>query len=117
MPPKSKLVDILGKEYMSSITRIVPGGVFVNFYGDVSDETVDEYLESLALSGVRMSAIVNRYAIDVPPGEEPKYLKIFADKTDLVERVFPDYVKGFRIIKKYKDTKPRSDFFNGKKRF
>lgn len=73
--------------------------IIVNF--DCSEKKINKLLKDLGLSGVRVSTIISRWAVDVPFWKEDYY----ADKlleSDLVERVYLS-------PKKYYETEETSD--------
>ena len=60
--------------------------IFVKFYDETRDNEVGALLMKLGISGVRVSNLVNRWAVEVPFWKE----EIFTEKlqnSDLVERI------------------------------
>lgn len=72
--------------------------IIVNF--DCSEKKINKLLKDLGLSGVRVSTIISRWAVDVPFWKEDYY----ADKlleSDLVERV----LKSQKILRNRRDER------------
>ena len=73
--------------------------IIVNF--DCSDKKINKLLKELNLSGVRVSTIMPRWAVDVPFWKEDYYVDKLLE-SDLVERVYLS-------PKKYYETEEASD--------
>lgn len=65
--------------------------IFVKFYDDVSDEEVGEMLSSVGVSGVRVSNLINRWAVEVPFWKEGFFVERFDAETELVEKVHESF--------------------------
>ena len=76
--------------------RQIHGTIIVTFYSDLADSTINEYLNSLRLEGVRVSQFRNRYAVEIPAGQEDVFLDKFQSNTELVEKVNEHYIKGIK---------------------
>ena len=59
--------------------------IIVKFY-DCSDKEVDQTLKSINLSGVRVSNLINRWAIEVPFWKEQHYIDKL-ESLDLIEKI------------------------------
>jgi hypothetical protein len=71
--------------------------IIVNF-NCYSDKKINKLLKDFNLSGVRVSTIINRWAVDVPFWKEDHYAEKFLE-SDLVERIYRT-----PKIKKYQDS-------------
>ena len=65
--------------------------VFVKFYDDVCEEEVGELLSSLGVAGIRVSNLINRWAVEVPFWKEGFFLEKFDAETELVEKVHDSF--------------------------
>lgn len=65
--------------------------VFVKFYDDVGDEEVGEFLSSLGVAGIRVSNLINRWAVEVPFWKEGFFVEKFDAETELVERIHDSF--------------------------
>lgn len=72
--------------------------VVINF--DCSEKKINKLLKSLSLSGVRVSGIINRWAVDVPFWKKDYYLEKLIE-SDLIEKIFPIVTN--RRINNYED--------------
>ena len=59
----------------------------VKFY-EASDDEINDYLYSLNLTGVRVSNIINMWAIEVPFWKESYYINELMQSPDLVEAIY-----------------------------
>lgn len=65
--------------------------IFVKFYDDVGDEEVGELLSSLGVAGIKVSNLINRWAVEVPFWKEGFFVEKFDAETELVERVHESF--------------------------
>lgn len=65
--------------------------VIVKFY-PCTDSEIDKLLKKLNLSGIRVSNLINRWAIDMPYWKEKHYLEKLSE-SELVEQIYsnPSY--------------------------
>lgn len=61
--------------------------IVVKFY-EASDDEINNYLYSLNLTGVRVSNLINRWAIEVPFWKESHYIGEFMKSPGLVESIY-----------------------------
>ena len=61
--------------------------IFVKFYDDVGDQEVGALLSSLGVAGIKVSNLINRWAVEVPFWKEGFFLEKFDAETELVEMV------------------------------
>lgn len=72
------------KKKTNSLNR--NSSIIVKFY-PIADQEINEFLESLNISGVRVSNLISRWAIDVPYWKEHHYANKLME-SDLVEKVY-----------------------------
>lgn len=75
----------------------IPGTLIVDFYNDISDESIRDFFGKQGISGNLASTLNKRYAVDVPAGKEDVYLQKF-EQSELIKRVNQHYLKGSRYI-------------------
>jgi hypothetical protein len=71
----------------------------VNFDANCAESEIEEVFENLGIWGTKVSTIMNKYAVEVPAGDEENFLDKFEDHP-LVARAYEDYLKA-------KKPKPR----------
>lgn len=76
--------------------------IVVNFYC-YSDKKISKFLKDLNLSGVRVSNIINRWAIDVPFWKEDYYAEKLLEST-MVEKIYRN-----PKIKKYEEVREAAE--------
>jgi hypothetical protein len=69
------------------------GTIFVTFYDDVGDKSIEAYLNDLGLSGTRVSQVGKRWAVEVPPNQEQKFINQLS-QDPVVERVSSSFIPG-----------------------
>lgn len=72
--------------------------IIVNFHC-YPDKKINKFLKDLNLSGVRVSTIINRWAVDVPFWKEDYYAEKFLE-SEMVERIY----KSPKINRKYEES-------------
>ncbi|NBP03975.1 MAG: hypothetical protein EBU90_28555 [Proteobacteria bacterium] len=65
--------------------------IFVKFYDDVGDEEVGELLSSLGVAGIRVSNLINRWAVEIPFWKEGFFVEKFDAEVELVEKVHESF--------------------------
>ena len=83
--------------------KYIPATIFVTFC-DIADEEIESCLQSHDLFGTRVSAVGNRWAIEVPVGKEQDFIKKFAGK-DIVSKVSESCIPGYVKVNKRKDDR------------
>ena len=64
--------------------------LFVKFHEDVSEKDVHSLLYKMGVSGVRVSSLINRWAVEVPFWKEEFYVDKFLD-SDMTEVVYESF--------------------------
>ena len=64
--------------------------MFVKFHEGVSDEEVGDFLSSLGVSGVRVSNLLSRWAVEVPFWKEGFFMEKFYEN-EIVDRVHESF--------------------------
>jgi hypothetical protein len=72
---------------------IISGTIIVNFKAALPAEVIDAFLDKEGLTGTQVSSLLNRYAIEVPPGKEGEYVAKLQG-SDLVCKVNESFLKG-----------------------
>ena len=83
-----------------------PGTVIVLFLRDAARDEIREFFQKFPKCyGVEVSPITKTYAVDVPAGEEQRYIELFRE--DPLVRVVNDYpIMGRRFRPKEDGPKP-----------
>ena len=84
--------------------RTIPGTIVCSFHSDVGTQYIEEWMEQRGLDAVCVSTFNNKYAVEVPPGEEDKYVEILSE-CDLVKHVYSNYIRGSKFVPREKKTK------------
>lgn len=71
--------------------------IFVKFYKETTDQEINNLLSSMDVSGVRVSNLVNRWAVEVPFWREQSYVEKLQEN-ELVETVHEGFEKKRRNI-------------------
>jgi hypothetical protein len=66
--------------------------LLVKFYDDAGDKEVRAMLATIGVSGIRVSTLVKRWAVEVPYWREEEYLYKFHD-SELVQAVHDSFDK------------------------
>lgn len=85
------------KPYKRSPYR--PSTIFITFK-KVADEAIELLLEEAGVLGFRVGTVVNRYAVEIPFGQEKEYVEFFYGH-ELIHKLFPHYIEG-ELKKTYK---------------
>ena len=73
--------------------------IFVKFYSSVNEEEIHSFLNSLKVTGTRVSSLINRWAIEVPFWKEDFFVKKFQENesVELVHESFDRKVNRTRF--------------------
>ena len=89
----------------------ISGTVIVTFQSDAGKVEIASFLREMKVEGTRVSQFRNRYAIEVPAGEEEDYVQIFST-APIIDKVNPHYLKGIKE-RSYKPKKEDDKLKNG----
>lgn len=64
--------------------------MFVKFYDEVTDNEVENLLSSLGVSGIRVSNLINRWAVEIPFWKEGFFVEKFSESI-LVEKIHESF--------------------------
>ena len=72
-------------------------GIVVKFYPNVIDQEILDLFNSLEISGVRASNLVNRWAVEVPFWKEESFAKKLSNN-EMVEKVYTSSFKKKKLV-------------------
>jgi hypothetical protein len=88
--------------------------IVVKFHSDVTTKEIKTLLNEHNLVGIEVSDYLKRWTIEVPLGEEEKYLEILK-KDILVEKVCSSILKGNKPKSKEESNGSQASFDNKKR--
>ena len=95
--------------------RSNPGTIIVLFQPDASQHEIDDLFDHhRKVEYTQVSSLTNTYAVDVPAGEEQRYIDLF-QKDPVVKHVNPYPIMGRKLVSRPKNDE-NSDKSNKNKR-